>query len=106
MLATRNHPSVLYPEMALTFQIQSPLTIATGDAPQAFRFVGPDAYARPSTQMVQRAPVQRPGYYSPYNYGYSPYNYPYYPNYWGPSLYVGGFWGGGFRFGGGFRRFR
>lgn len=106
VLATRNHPSVLYPEMALTFQIQSPLTIATGDAPQAFRFVGPDDYARPSTQMVQRAPVQRPGYYSPYNYGYSPYYYPYYPNYWGPSLYVGGFWGGGFRFGGGFRRFR
>jgi hypothetical protein len=106
VLATRNHPSVLYPEMALTFQIQSPLTIATGNAPQAFRFVGPEDYVRPSTQVVQRAPVQRPGYYSPYYYGYSPYYYGYSPYYWGPSLYVGGFWGGGFRFGGGFHRFR
>jgi hypothetical protein len=105
VLTTHNHPSILYPETAVTFQIQNPLTIATGNAPQAFRFVGPEDYSRPATQVVQRAaPVQRPGYYSPY-YGYSPYYYPYYPNYWGPSLYVGGFWGGGFGFGG-FRRFR
>lgn len=100
VLTTHSHPSILYPETAVTFQIQSPLTIATGNAPQAFRFVGPEDYNRPATQVMQRAADQRPGYY------YSPYYYPYYPNYWGPSLYLGGFWGGGFRFGGGFRRFR
>ena len=103
VLVTRNHPSIIYPETALTFQIQSPLTIATGNAPQAFRFVGPEDYARQATPVTQRVTVQRPGYYSPY-YGYSPYYYPYYPYSWGPSLYVGG-WGGGFGFGG-FRRFR
>ena len=109
VLTTHSHPSILYPETAVTFQIQNPLTIATGNAPQAFRFVGPDDYARPTTQVTQRVTVQRPGY-SPYygygsNYGYGPY-YGYSPYYWGPSFYGGGFWGGGFRFGGGFRRFR
>src|ERR1022692_2658082 len=70
VLTTHGHPSILYPETAVTFQIQNPLTIATGNAPQAFRFVGPEDYSRPATQVVQRAaPVQRPGYYSPY-YGY------------------------------------
>ena len=99
VLTTHSHPSILYPETAVTFQIQNPLTIATGNAPQAFRFVGPEDYSRPATQVVQRAaPAQRLGYYNPYYY-------PYYPNYWGPSMYVGGFWGGGFGFGG-FRHFR
>jgi hypothetical protein len=98
VLTTHSHPSILYPETAVTFQVQNPLTIATGNAPQAFRFVGPEDYSRPATQVTQRAvTVQRPGYYSPYYY-------PYYPNYWGPSWYIGG-WGGGFGFGG-FRRFR
>jgi len=100
VLTTHGHPSILYPETTVTFQIQNPLTIATGNAPQAFRFVGPEDYARPATQVTQRVTV--PGYGA--NYAYSPYYYyPYYPYYWGPSLYVGGFWGGGF---GGFRRFR
>jgi len=101
VLATHNHPSILYPETTLIFQLQSPFNIATGNAPQAFRFVGREDY--PSAPLTQRVTVQRPGYYSPY-YGYNPYYFPYYP-YWGPSLYVGGFWGGGFRFGG-FHRFR
>ncbi|MGA3016046.1 MAG: hypothetical protein ABSF62_02925 [Bryobacteraceae bacterium] len=107
VLATHSHPSILYPGTATTFQIQSALAIATGNAPQAFRFAGPEDYNGPSTQVAQRsAVVQRPGYNGSYPYGYSPYYYPYYPYYWGPSMYVGGFWGGGFRFGGGFRRFR
>jgi hypothetical protein len=102
VLTTHGHPSILYPATAVTFQVQNALAIATGNAPQAFRFVGPEDYA--ASQVTQRVTVQRPGY-GPY-YGYSPYYYPYYPYYWGPSLYLGGFWGGGFRFGGGFRRFR
>ena len=100
VLTTHSHPSILYPQTAVTFQIQNPLTIATGNSPQAFRFAGPEDYNRATAQVVRTAPVQRPGYYSPYYY---PYGNPYY---WGPSVYLGGFWGGGFRFGGGFRRFR
>jgi len=108
VLVTRNHPSVIYPETALTFQTQSPITIATAAAPGAFRFVGPEDYQRPAnTQAAPRTVVRGPAYgYSPY--AYDPYWYgygwgPYYP-YWGPSLYFGGYWGGGFR--GGFHRFR
>lgn len=103
VLATRNHPSIMYPETALTFQVQNPLTIATGNAPAAFRYAGPDDY-KVTTPVVQRVTVQRPGYYG---YGY-PY-YGYYPySYWGPGFYGG--YGGGFGFGGfggfrgGFRR--
>jgi hypothetical protein len=104
VLVTHNHPSVIYPETALTFQVLNPLTIATGNAPAAFRFAGPDDYT--PAQPAQRVVVQRPGYYGAYPYyGYYGYGYPYYP-YWGPSVYVGGYWGGGFRFGGGYHRFR
>lgn len=104
VIETRNRPSVLYPETALTFQIQNPLTIATGSAPQAFRFVGPDDFARRSNQPVQQMAPARG--YNPNYYGYGPYayGYPYYP-YWGSGLYLGGFWGGGWGWGGGFGRF-
>jgi len=100
VLATRNHPSVIYPETALTFQTGNAVTINTGNSVGAFRYVGPEDYERPNTQVVQRAPAPRtygygPGYYSPYYY--NPYYYPYY-GWGGPSLFIGG----GFRFGGGF----
>jgi hypothetical protein len=100
VLATRNRPSVIYPETALTFQTENAITINTGNSSGAFRYVGPEDYARPATtqQVVQRAP--RP-------YGYSPYYYnPYYYPYWGfggPSLFIGGGFGGFGRFGGRWR---
>ena len=98
VLVTRNHPSVIYPETVLTFQVQSPLTIATGNAPQAYRYVGPEDYDRPVMQVAPR-PAPRPAsYYG----GYYPY-YPYYsPYFWGPGIYFGG----GFFYGPRFRRFR
>jgi len=103
VLATRNHPSVLYPETALTFEITSPLTVAVGNAPQAYRFVGPEDYERPATQVVQRPVAPRTTYF--YGPGYYP--YPYYPYFWGPgiSFGIGGFYRPGF-YHGGFRRFR
>jgi len=99
VLATRNHPSVIYSETALTFQTENAVTINTGNSVGAFRYVGPDDYERPRTQVVQQAPAPRtygygPGYYGPY---YNPYYYPYY-GWGGPSLFIGG----GYRFGGGF----
>jgi hypothetical protein len=111
VLLTRNHETRVYPESVLTFQVTAPITVATANAPQAFRYVGPEDYNRPaSAQYSTRQPgtVVAPGY----GYSYAPGYYPYYgygygyPYYWGPSVVIGGWgWGGGFRggFGGGFR---
>ena len=107
VLVTRGHPTYLYPEQALTFRIEQPLTISTEAAPQAFHWVTP--YDFPPSFDVQNGPRPPNGNYrdygSPYPYGY-PYAYasPYwgYP-YWGPGLglYWGGRWGGwGGRWGG------
>lgn len=100
VLLTRNHDTVLYPETSLVFRIEAPVTVATGRAPQAFRYVGPEDYERaPERGVVQQ---RRPepwgypygGYDSPY-YGYG-YSYPY----WGTGI---GFGWGSPRFHGGGR---
>jgi hypothetical protein len=108
VLVTRNHPSVIYPETMLTFQVQNAVTVATGNAPRAFRFVGPEDYDRPAPATGRSVPT-RPYVYGPaYGPGYYPGYYPYYPySYWGgPSIFFG--FGGGYgRYGfGGFRRWR
>jgi len=115
VIATRNHPALLYPETPLTFQVTAPVTVSTVNAPQAFRYVGPEDYER-QPAMTSRLNVRPPAYpaqnylYGPgYSYpGYYPGFYPgyypgYYPYYWGPSIGVG-FGFGGPRFFG--RRFR
>jgi len=104
VLATRNHPSVIYPETMLTFQTENAVTIATGNSSGAFRYVGPDDYSRPAT-MTQQVPVRPaygygPGYYNPYYYPYYGWGYPYYGFGSGIGFGFGG-WGG---FRGGFRR--
>jgi hypothetical protein len=102
VLATKGHDSVIYPETLLTFQTENAVTIETGSASGAFRYVGPDDYSRPSTmsQTVATRPayVYGPGYYG-YPYPYYGWGYPY----WGPGFGFGfgGYWGG---FRGGFRR--
>jgi hypothetical protein len=106
VLATRGHPTIIYPESLLTFQINAPITISTARAPQAFHYVELDAYARPS-QVQNRAsappslcngrgcaPAPPPPYYSgpvfdPYYYGY--FGPAFYPFYFGPTVYFGGF---------------
>ena len=96
VLLTHNHPTVLYPETALTFDVTTPVAIVTANAPQAFRFVGPEDYQASTTHVAPRPRLVRPSYvYGPgyYPYGY-PYYYPYYPNYWGPSFRVGIGFGG------------
>ncbi len=106
-LLTRNHETRVYPESVLTFQVTSPVTVATANAPQAFRFVGPDDYNQPTmTYNTRPAParVVSPYYYGPGYYPY--YGYYGYP-YWGPSVVIGGGWGwGGWGYRGGFRGFR
>lgn len=120
VLVTRHHPTVVYPETALTFQVTSAATISTERAPQAFRYVGPQDYqqslryaARPGSGMGpgmgQAGPPSyyAPGYGSPYGYGYGyPYSYGY-PYWYGPSVgvYWGGWGWGGWGWGG-YRRWR
>jgi hypothetical protein len=88
VLLTRGHPTVIYPESVLTFRVEQPITISTERAPQAFRYVEPDDYDRPS-YAGNRPPPARMGY----GYGYPPPPAPYYysyprPYYYGPSLGV------------------
>lgn len=107
VLLTRNHPTVLYPETALTFQITGPIHISTANS-QAFRFAGPqDTNRAPNGYMAgpgpgpgpRPGPAPAPAPYYGYGYGYSPYYYPpaYYTPYpyWGPSIVIGGGWGWG-----------
>jgi hypothetical protein len=91
VLLTRNHPTVVYPETALTFAIQSPVEVSTARAPQAFRYVGPDDYnhAQGEPQLQTRAAGPPPAYGAPY----AP--YPYYGGYYGYPYYYGGFYGPG-----------
>jgi hypothetical protein len=92
VLLTHNHPTVLYAETALTFNVTTPVVIVTANAPQAFRFVGPEDYQASTTHVAPRPTLVRPSYvygpgYYPYGYGYG---YPYYnPYFWGPSFGVG-----------------
>ncbi|MGA1994167.1 MAG: hypothetical protein ABSH45_00185 [Bryobacteraceae bacterium] len=109
VLLTRDHPTIVYPEMPLAFQITSAVTVSTVRATQAFHFATPQDYERPPAQLAGRpgsgpgyyyAPgggngsYYAPGYYSPYG-AYPYYGYPYYPYYWGPSVGIGFGWGGG-----------
>jgi hypothetical protein len=102
--ATHNHAALIYPETALTFQLTSPVTVATTNSPQAYRFTGPQDY-QPAPALRRVAPAPGYGYPAPtYAYpGYAypaPYYYgPAYPYYWGPSfgVVVGRGWGWGRR---------
>ena len=97
VLLTHNHPTVVYPETALTFRIETPVTISTTRAPQAFRYVDPNEYDRPAE--ARAIPVRRP---SPY---YGPSYYPYYPYpYWGSYYGYGYGYGYGLGMGIGFGR--
>jgi hypothetical protein len=96
-LVTHNHPTVVYPETAMTFRLDAPLVVSTARAPQAFRYVSPNDYNRPAAPIQTRvgpaAPYGAPygGYYAPYA---APYPYAYYPYpYWGPYFGVGFGWG-------------
>jgi len=129
VLLTRGKPTVIYPESVVTFQIQSPVDIATDKAPQAFQYVnsqpnyspygqrpptgyrGPGGYGQGGYGQggYPVTPAPAPGYgYGPapvYGPGYPGYAYGYpHPYYGGFGVYVGPGWGYGRGFYGGFRR--
>jgi hypothetical protein len=94
VLLTRNHPTIVYPETALTFAVEAPVLIMTVRSPQAFRFVGPEDFNGPTSSELRPRPGPRPGFFAapaPYPYPYAPYPY------WGPSVgvVIGGGWGWG-----------
>ena len=104
VLSTRGRATELYPESVLTFRLQDPVTISTGQGPQAFRPVDRTDYNSnmadeprnvPQSHPAEVYSPQPPPYYSsPYPYPY-PYAYPYpYPSYgyygyYGPTVLIG-----------------
>ncbi len=103
VLVTHNHASVIYPEQVLTFRIEAPVTISTVNSSQAFRYIQPNEYDRPtyanySGNGMYESSSPAPVYAGTYGYPYPYYGYGYgwgYPYYWGPSFaFYGGYWGG------------
>ncbi len=84
VLLTRGKPTVVYPETAMTFRLEAPVTVDTSS--QAFRMASQQDYQQAQTL---RRPPPRPAY-RPAPYYYPPYPYPYpYPYFYGPSIYFG-----------------
>jgi hypothetical protein len=93
VLATRGRATVVYPETAITFRLEAPLTIDTAVGTEAFAPATQNGYdaAAPAphwgTRYTQGAPAPLPPapafYYSYYPY----YGYPAFaPYYWGPGF--------------------
>ena len=94
VLVTRGRPTVVYPEMALTFRLENPVTV-TGDsysfAPaQQFDYTGGGQGPR---YGYGPGPGPRPYVAGPYPNPYAPYPYPYayYPGpyFYGPTVFFG-----------------
>jgi len=85
VLLTRGHPTVLYPESALTFRVEQPVAVATTRAPQAFQYAEREDYNR-APSFASRPPAPAP---APYGPAYAPVPYGPYPYYSGLSVYVG-----------------
>jgi hypothetical protein len=79
VLVTRGKPTVVYPEMVLTFRMESPLAVSIARS-RAFQLARREDYA------YRRSPPRLlpPSYYAGYYYP---------PYYWGPSFV---FYGRGF----------
>jgi len=93
VLLTRGHPTVIYPETALTFRVEAPVTIDTTHAPQAFRYAEQSDYGAPEYTGAPPARMAAPGsgYGYPPPYPAAPYYGPaYYPNYYRYPYYWGG----------------
>ena len=92
VLLTRGYPTVVEPEMPLTFQLTAPVIIETNNAPQVFRFVEPEDYPpvqEPSRLVVAYSAPTPPPYLYPYDLPYPFYSYdPFwrYPYFYGPSF--------------------
>ena len=108
VLLTGGYPTILIPEILLTFQVTAPVKIETSYAPQAFRFAyfSDDSQVQVQSQQASAYlayPAYSYPYYMYYASPYYPYYYPYYstPYFYGPSFsffvcyptYYYGYWG-------------
>jgi hypothetical protein len=86
VLATRGKATEVYPETALTFRLEDPLTISTESSARAFRPVASEDYEQKTLNRQRRASAPPP---PPYYYGgwYGWYDPFFYPRFYGPSLY-------------------
>jgi hypothetical protein len=96
VLTTRGRPTEVYPETAMIFRLENPVTISTERSQQAFLPVTQDDYNRGPARNPDRYPSARaypppPVYYAPYNYGWyaPPYGYYGLLGYYGPWYYPG-----------------
>jgi hypothetical protein len=95
VLATRGRPTEIYPETALTFRLEAPVTISTVQSLQAFMPVTQDDYNQGPVRNPDRYPAADnypppPVYYPPYYYGWyaaPPYWYYGFYGYYGPRYY-------------------
>jgi len=99
VLLTRGRPTIVQPEMELSFRLEDAVSVDTTQSQQAFLPVTQRDYENGHGDY--RRPRLAAGYPYPY-YPYYPYGY--YGPYWYPGVvvYGGGWWGPRFR--GGFRR--
>ena len=84
VLVTRGKPMVVYPEMVLTFRLESPLAVSIARS-RSFQLARREDYVQPA--LYPRSPprlLPPPPYYAGYYYP---------PYYWGPSF---AFYGRGF----------
>jgi hypothetical protein len=92
-LSTRGRPTEIYPETALSFRLQDPVSISTENSRQAFFPVEQRDYRARASRNPDRYPEER--VYAPrpvYVYNDPYYHYPY--DYWhGPSYGFSGYWG-------------
>jgi hypothetical protein len=93
VLSTRGQPTVLYPEMILTFRLEAPVVVSTQQSSVAFQPVTQQDYNQsvarrnpPRYRVVETYPP--PYYYPPYYYPPGYYGYGYYGYGFGPRFYV------------------
>jgi hypothetical protein len=91
VLVTRGRATEVYPEMPLTFRLESPIAIPAEYA-GGFPWVTQQDYEQRNLAMRPSPAMRpRPSYYGGYAYGYPP--YPYYAPYYSPYYYGPGFYG-------------
>jgi hypothetical protein len=97
VLLTRGKPTVLGPEMPVSFRLKQPVTISTERGQQAFLPVGPNDYN--SSPTLRRRGGARYAAYPPYYASCGPYwgCAPYGGYYWPTVGFYGGYHGGYYR---------
>jgi hypothetical protein len=90
VMTARGRPTEIYPETALAFRLENPVTISTENSGQAFVPVDQRDYGARAARNPDRYPAERAYppptprvYYSPYDYDYDywPYNFLYIGSY-------------------------